>query len=344
MNRTDNELRELLGLRADDVLGVAQSIGAADTGTGHGFAAVALDEDLEAVTAANPDWTPLAVSVPGAEVSRWDHDGRVFRIDRAAVRGVIGTVVAAGDGFLLDARRGRTVATVVGWDEDGAGWERAFVAVNDLVVREVLRAATPEWVRALQGPDPVPAVPGPPDVFGALVLEDWLQAAVDDLHALGGTHRRVAALGVVARLWAPADTDGRMAWAAAVRAGTTPLLRLRAWASGADRAIFEATSTGVASEVEGWLDALDELRETRAAAEPRREAIGRLLRSRDDLEGAALACRFHGGPSVAASLEVLDAAAVGEVDLLAAGGPIDDARLAVAATAAPESWWTAFGS
>lgn len=342
MNLTDHELRTLLGLDGEDLLGAPQRISAPDGGTGHGYAAVTLDEDLEEATTTSPDWTRLSVNVPGAAVRRWDHDPRVLRVDGASVRGVRGATIPSSGGFLLDGRREPAVASVIGWDEEGRGWERAFVAANDLVVREVRRAASPGWLEALRLPDPPPDVPDPDDIFGALALDEWLADAVARLHHLGGTHRRVAALGAVARLWAPADTEGRRAWAAAARAGTTPLGRLRTWARSADPAVFEATALGVAAEVEALLDELEELRRRWLAGSVRPADVLAFLHSRDDLEGASLACRLASCAEPSESLALLDGAALEATDLLTSTGPMPDERLSAAASAAPESWWTAF--
>ena len=344
MNPADEELRALLGLGPADVLGDPHVISRPDGRTGLGDAAAALpvDDDLLALVRLDPDFTELPSGLPGgASVRRWDHDARVLRVDAPALVVLRGQAQMDRDGWLLDGRREHVVVGLSGVDSERGAWERALVAANDVDIREVHRSPSRELVEALAAPEADPQVPTPEVALSPGTLAPWLEVAVARLLRLGGTHRQLAALGIVARLWRPQNPAGRREWLAAARAGQTPLARLQAFARGADPVVFRAAVPGVAAEAAALLDELEALDELFLAGVVPTARVRALLHRRDDLEGVALVFRLAARDDVESSVGLVDIAATEFGDVIAQAGVFNDDRLAAAAVDAPEAWWAA---
>jgi len=205
----------------------------------------------------------------------------------------------------------------------------------------------PEELIALRGHEPrtIPEVPAP-DVgvlLGGLATDLWLIDAAMEMAATEEPLLRLAAAGMVARLFSARDPKQREALLASmVETGTHPVVEaVREYARGLDADAVEDLGHLASAVVDGLFDRLDELRElVIEGSEDAADAALGLLLSRDEAESVLYVLRAAGGGAPAAeALEAFDREAVAsaaDVDL--AGASLHERLLAVACLD-PVCWW-----
>jgi hypothetical protein len=328
-----------------------------DVGVGAGLAAAAV---LGAFLAALPLFQPVQPKVPQQEaevqaprlqlpftVTASQKAAGVWLIEPVACEwAVVDGIVEDSDGDVaLDARQSRCVLRLM-------DSEREFVAVADITtirVFEVIRehdrsfdwAARwqPEAPLDIQQPDLAALLQGTP-------ADDWLLGAARGLAESESATDRLAAIGLIARLWEPTSAEIRDA----ILAGKLvhPSSRVREVARSLPREQLQRLAEQAQAQASGLAGDVRRLMELAAEGDDdatQAYALG-LLHRRDTLESVAVVLEdLEAGRELREALHEVDEeaeaaqSAFPEVERFAG-----DDRLAAVYAAEPLAWWGQFGS
>lgn len=318
--KPDHEAARILGVPAEQVRLLA-ALPAADPGAAQGFAPGGLAEACADLRAWHPE--PLA----GLRVYRSRRRPGAVQLAAAAVVAVHrgaphhhhDLVAIEGDALVevrLDADR----------------------AVLRLAAGEVVLLGLPDPLADLAGAEPEPAaVPAPPVEAWTegLAVDRWLAEEVGRLARSAAALDRIAAAGLLSRLWAPGETP--------VARAARPTERARAWARGLDPAALDRAEREAVDEAARLHDRIDAVARLDDAAA--RAAVGALVVDRDDLQSVRRALRLAGrGDRLDAALAAVDADARSAASVLAGRLPAladdpDGLRWAAVAWQEPGAWW-----
>jgi len=137
--------------------------------------------------------------------------------------------------------------------------------------------------RSVSG-EPGPVVPDVAAFAGGFPLEGWLVDRLEPLERAGGVYQQAAALGTLARLWAPQDVASELR--RLMRGELSAPGRIRAWAMTLDDPVRQGLVEGARRDVGACHERLDELRSAavEASDESAREALRGLVERRDVIE------------------------------------------------------------
>jgi hypothetical protein len=346
LERVLRDLAELdEGARLEEVLAVP----APDQGVGYGRAAGAPEPSLDEVLR-DPRFVPIpADATAGAEALSF----RLFRDSRlpsvielqglqappTAQRGEVhhdehGVVVCGLRRPSAVVIAEPTGDLLVGVDEDGLRIQRVRRATPDL-------AALAHWApRYLTLPTEPPTVDA---LLDGYTCDGWLPAAARSLAASASPLARVASVGVVARLWSPANTAERDDLLAGRR--PDPNGQALAWFGALPEDVQSQVVDLAIAETVTWREDLERLAQAEDEADA--EALGRdLLVRRDALESAAFLLGSASAAPLRAELRSLDEEA--EVRLSAfvplPSDPVLTDWMSAAGAWDPLSWWSAAGA
>ncbi len=347
-----NKLRTAFGLDDDASVEIAAEIPVPESEVGRGEAARSLDgpgaasyEELSADLLKAGDLEELVridKPIANARIYTSPYPGLMGVTPMEVVEPRGGTWWVHEEVAFCDARSESALALVS--DPEGV---KGLELRPDLVrVLRVHRSASAE-LRTLAGREPPPAfeadAPDVDDLLCGLAAEPWLVAEAKEMAATGEPLLRLAAAGMVARLFSPRDRAQReRLLAEMLEAGRHPVVdAVRSYASSLDANALESLDHLVAALADGLHDRLDELRELVVEDLPDAPdaALGLLL-SRDEIESVLYVLRAAGGGENAAeAVAAFDREAVAAaMDIDLARPPRHDRLLAVS-RCDPTCWW-----
>lgn len=179
-------------------------------------------------------------------------------------------------------------------------------------------------------------------MLGDASCEAWLRRQVEILGAVPSPADRVAAAGLLGRLWMPTTGAERALFAEAGAEG--PGDRVRAWAERLERPMLEYVARTAARRAEELTAELGTL-ETTARLRP--GAVGkvaaRVVHARDDLESISYVIRLAGGSrseELDSALRAFDDEAADHLSVFAfADGLAEDERIRAVSWQDPNAWW-----
>ncbi|MFW5740132.1 MAG: hypothetical protein ACOC1F_07180 [Myxococcota bacterium] len=183
--------------------------------------------------------------------------------------------------------------------------------------------------------------PAPSKLTGGLAIEPWLAAAVHDALESDAPLDRVAAVGLMGRLWSPVDRADAAAARQRSLAGAGPGQDGRAWWASIPEAEREGLVSTALLRVDDLADALGDLSDHVAEdPEAARPALLRWLHARDDLASVAFLARSSSpGGVLETALQRLDEAAAAHHSMWAFVPAFEDERLQAVAECEFEVWW-----
>lgn len=338
MTMSAEELRAMLGLSSNEEPSTwverARPRDAVTRGLSLG-ATVGLSEELLRGLEENPVFHPepqLETAIPGT--TTWDGDPFVLRF--------VAPVISAKGAFLT--RLGETIV-------DTSAGESTLVVSTD--AGRVVVHAEQGVVRVLRGALPFdyhpPAspkvdVPSLAHLLGELDVAPWLRERLAASFASSLWSRRLAGVGLLARLGIDAATD-RAAWGRALRNGDeTPEDRCVSFAQRCSAETLDALETLVLDRCGELSERLTEL--ASLIEEPGEVAVREaraIVESRDELESWRVLLRAVGRTEIRDRVSALDALASTWATTL---DWIGDVRLdgdhgAAVAMTSPHAWWVA---
>ena len=160
---------------------------------------------------------------------------------------------------------------------------------------------------------PVLLPPAPSQLTGGLAIEPWLAAAAHDALESDTPLDKVAAVGLMGRLWSPVDRAEAAAARQRSLAGAGPGQDGRAWWASIPEEDREGLVSTALLRVDDLADALGDLSDSVAEdPEAARPALLRWLHARDDLASIAFLARSSSpGGVLETALERLDETAAG---------------------------------
>ena len=182
------------------------------------------------------------------------------------------------------------------------------------------------------------SAPAPEAMLGGLPTESWLKEHASNLASSSDPLDRVAAVGLLARLWMPAGKPSETQ-------GVRPAQTAREWVGGLSNPQIDELTAKATLEAAALCDAFSALptslpSEKNAA----REAVLKLVYRRDDLESVAAILRMRGREApLREYLRLVDREAEAQLSALSlVEGLEQDERLEQVAWQEPLSWWGRF--
>jgi len=254
----------------------------------------------------------------------------VFRLEelQGSVKRLAGHAAHDGKDVRLDARSGRTSGVLV---ETAEG---RMVIVAGLTGVTVSSVDPPEDLSALENWAPLPeqlsiAVPSLNDLVGPCAVEPWLTARFGELRGSERMADRVAAVGLVLRLWTPVGADRSRA--------IDPGPAVAKWARSIPRRELDATERVAierAGDLREELDSLPE-RDDLTAGE-----VAALAHERDVLESVLVVLRLADrGRPLRIALAGADDSAITSMSAIPSEALSDDELLGAAGVADHDAWW-----
>jgi hypothetical protein len=320
-----NEIRHWLGLRSDVELELARELTLERREVGLGFTAGGSVWDE---LAAHPSWRDLPLGAP-LELSVWQEQEGVFRVSRRAP-GQVNVVRGAArqvdrQTFHLDARSEAVVL-------------RASLDSGDDIVLCLERTAC-RFFRIASPLD----VPGIEKFTDGVECEAWLSAEYRDFANSPGLADRVAAVGLLLRLFQPSTADARRRLLQETLASGSKVVReVRRWATELSPAICGRCAETLEANAEMLEDALVEVDAAfERGADAARALATYIALERDRLECIAAVLALRGDVSEQRSaLDRLDEQAGLRLSQLGSAG-IQDPLLERSAEVEPFAWWAA---
>ncbi|MFO8072817.1 MAG: hypothetical protein R6V85_13170 [Polyangia bacterium] len=346
------ELRTAFGLAEEASVEIAAEIPVPEGDVGRGEAALALDasgvdsyEQLSSVLVETDELDELV------QVDKPFQNACIYTSPYAGLLAVApADVVTSVDGkwwtrkgmAFCDTRK--TAARALVSEPDGF---KGLEVRADLVTTVHLKRHASKELRALTAHEPR-AVPGvsAPDVealLGEPSTEPWLVAEAKEMAATDEPLLRLAAAGMVARLFSPRDPSQRQRMLSElIKSGKHPVVEaVREYARNLDAAAVEELDLLASALADGLFDRLDELRELVVeGSEDADDAALGLLLSRDEIESAVYVLRAAGGgENAVAALEAFDREAVASAADVDLAEPPFHERLLAVSRCDPKCWW-----
>lgn len=294
-----------------------------------------------------PHVSPVALShwreiAPDTCLQRWDLRPEIAVLQHGGRRGFecIGDKLELDEStLLLDSRRRPACLRL---DQGDDAWLLRFYLGNFTLSRSQLRtqpAQTSPWTLA----DP-PAVPIP-DIHAWLALcpgEPWLREASEQRSSEEWDLARIAAAGLLARLWSPASHSSpseRFRYLSPDFEG--PARMAMAWCSALPLETRESVERSALFEVGALQERLQELEQVAMENPEQASELGRSwLFRRDDLQSVLFLLRRSGmGAVLEEGLGALDEQAAGFPSFWALLELEDDERLRAVSWQEPNAWW-----
>jgi hypothetical protein len=305
--------------------------GLGKSGLGKSFLCSAALIELRERLAAEPFRTPVSWhhEMAHCRLAWWDPDPGVVILGPVEVA----DVRVAGPHLQLSAHE---------WALDGR-YEDVWARMEDLLLQcsggdlKLFMVTVARWAE----PGEVPEIPAPDlsELSSGLKLETWLVALAGDMSQSPRAVTRVAAAGLVARLWSCADSDSRRtAWERLRSNQDGPATKAVRWFHLLTPPAREHVQRSALHEVDALEDRLPEL----SSGESADAAVLGVswLHRRDDLECLRFLCkRTDTGAELERALSALDERASGHHDFWKRLSLQDDERLWSVSWQEPESWW-----
>lgn len=267
----------------------------------------------------------------------------VFESEQADVALVHGTAVSLGKRHMLDV--GAAAFTAIRLCSEG-GSELLLAAYRQdiyLILQRVKVSILDRLAQWTPPDDLFIAILPLADLLGQWSCEAWLQVTFERLESSPSVLDRVAAMGLIGRLWSPAAPEmTRESLKSIVAGGHDPPLAVEQWAKQLDAetvADLEHLSVARADSLMLQYDNLENMVAETGLHDA--ELLRQLIHARDDLESL-----FHvlnaagGGESLGRLLQALDREAVTHLTLLSClDGLGDDDRIRSVSWQELESWW-----
>jgi hypothetical protein len=323
-----DELKSLLGLGDDDQLELVHTLPLESIEVGLGFAPAELDwNELES----SPHWQELSLGAP-IELFAWQEQAGIFRVSLSAegdfevLRGAAQRLDART--FHLDARRGEVVG-------------RARLESGDDIALCVERSDC----RFFRVVSPL-SLPDLTTFTGGIDAQPWLDREYDDLASSPGVADRVAAVGLVLRLWQPETPEARTrVLEQTLRSGSELLEHVKRWAAQLSPVVCGQCADIVQATAEALEDALIDVDATlELGGAAARSLATHIALERDRLESIFAVLALRGDVAKhRAALDRLDEQASLLLGQLCSAG-VNHPRLERAAEAEPFAWWGALAS
>lgn len=338
-----DEIRERLGLGADAVLRQVAEGTVSGGSTGWGLAGP--EPTLaEVVTRARQSFGLLEIDprLPSG-CKALDSDPRFLIAESGVGVEIAGITLSLSDDIVVVDTRHQVAC--VSWQTEEGDAIAGFRG-GDYEIYFVEREA-PESLRAFRdgtvSPLPIIDVPAISWFLAGETAEPWLCAAFDERRASPSVLDRVAAAGLVRRLWAPPPGAARRRWTTPAAAGEeSPAQRADAWARALPPDVV-AEVEGVAVRAAGALaDELATLAEVHAALPGGlHEVQTAAAHRRDDLQSVLVMLRAaRAGESLLLALTEVDRVAEQETSARIADAVHEaDEHLLSVGWSEPEAWW-----
>lgn len=285
----------------------------------------------------------LGERVPDAQVKRWDRDPRVVIVEGSfdPLPALSGTYewLDPGSSLALDSRQ---APVFLRWKGRSAEWIIGCEK-GEIELLEPSRSAAFHAL-ATSPSAPLPEVPVPDlrSMLGGCKAESWLLGTTERMAQASSPLCRIAAVGLLARLWFPETSEELSAATEQVLSEQGgPAESAACWFLGLDAALRREVEHSAVDEAEELGQQLPELQSS-ALADP--EAATRQclqwLHGRDDLKSVLFLCqRTNAGESLHEKLEELDRHASTFKALWSWLDVTDDERLRAVSWQEPDAWW-----
>lgn len=352
MIRLEPEILETLGLSGQTRAVVKDTIPAPVGHVGHGYASAALSDTLEGLVSTGVSGRPVFQSldlpfvgtrVPEATVSRWQHDPALILIEMKGGEAIGGNHAFAPEpGILyLDSRHQKAFARLIGGrGQLVIGADRGAVSAF-----EVIEPLSPAMERLLAGGEPVSLhieLPGLEAWVGE--TEGWLSDIYTQLSASETPLSRLAAAGLVARLWSPPRGSDMKALIAQSLAGDGPAAKIGKWARDLGQPLLERAMRLAVVRADILREELTPLSDSIADDPDGATADARhWLVCRDNLQSVrAVLSLAIDTTELDRAIELLDREATLHHSMWSAVGDLgEEERLSAVAWQEPEHWWGA---
>jgi hypothetical protein len=323
-----DELKRQLGLSAGEELELVSGLELDAGGVGLGFAP---SSSLWPEVDSAPHWQELPLGAP-IELFAWEEQRGVFRVwlPTPGALQVHGGESRRVDERSLQVDARREVVTLRASLESG----------DDLVLR--LGRTECRFLRILAGLE----APALESLTGGLESEVWLNKEYRDLAASPGVVDRVAAVGLVLRLWQPTSAAACRRLVEEAWVTESPLVRAVAqWAARLPPEVCGRCAAAAMDDAEALEDALAEIDAVVERGDDALRALGtHIALERDRLQSLVAVLALRGDASRERSaLERLDEQASALLSQLSSAG-IEHPLLARAAEVEPFAWWGSLAS
>ncbi len=341
MTKLSRETLELLGLSEDACVGEPVQVTLEVPKVGHGQACAEPPTEGRTISLFRPQTfhdctTGTAPEYPGW-VFMYGEEGDVFE-------GVSQPGQPLGASTLaVDVSEGPAIARLLRGDHVFRIAVSPEGGAPTIVSAEILPSAKERAIASWAPSErPRPPSPRPDDFLAGEACAGWLSTRAHLLGESASSWRRVAAAGLLARLWVPQSRESVDAAFQRTLAQDSPADRVAAWAGAlTEEQALEAESAAVA-EADLLLERLDEV-EAAVEADPAaaRSRARDWLHARDDLESARYVLRLaRRDAALAAALDDLDASVSDRHSLWASLEDFsDDPHLEAVALECPDCWW-----
>jgi hypothetical protein len=327
MTDTD-ELKRRLGLLGNESLEPVASLQLDTSDVGLGFAAAsAVWSEIDLM----PNWQELALGAP-VRLFAWEEQGGVYRL----------WLPMAGDVTLLGGAHRQVEERV--WHIDARTDEasvRVSLASGDDIVLRLLRTECQFFRVGLQLD-----VPSLASLTSGLDSQAWLHDEYQVLAASPSVADRVAAVGLVLRLWLPTSAAARRQLLEGALTAESPLVQLaRQWATALSPTVCGRCAAMAVDEAENLEDALASIDSVVEQGDEAVRALATYIAlERDRLESLVAVLALRGEVSrVRSALERLDAQASLLLSQMSSSG-IEHPLLERAGEVEPFAWWSALAS
>jgi hypothetical protein len=331
MTQTIDDIRARFGLGAGDRVRFVgrDPTPRSDVARGLASAEQPLDELMAEVRAG---LQLLLIEIPGVtNCKRIELDSRLIAVELAAGTEVVGVTRALGDDVIvLDTRF-------------EVGYVHWYAGDGERVAR--FRAGECEAFAIERASPPAVAVPPLAQPLGEHGVAPWLRHAFDARRDSPSLLQRIAAAGLLRRLWAP-PPDQAAAVARNLLAGASaPPLEIDRWARALPRDAIdeiERAAVNATADLEDEIGGLAALHADAPASLG--AAVRAVMERRDDLESVRAVLRASGGGEhLTTALAEVDEVAALHATVLAAGvddlDAAGDELLVTVGWSEPDAWW-----